>query len=166
MGVRQRDRRIRPRSSCRRPEDEDARQPQAGSRARLRPARRLQRSRTLSQLRRADRLRRTEMHRVRRLRRYLPDELHHLHRRTAKKPTFAHDQRSRRSISRRTSTSPTACKTDRIMVKDEDVCLHCGLCAERCPTAAWDMQKFWYNVTKAGEVKYSRCNGNGSEQAG
>ncbi len=28
------------------------------------------------------------------------------------------------------------------MVKDEDVCLHCGLCAERCPTAAWDMQKF------------------------
>ena len=37
------------------------------------------------------------------------------------------------------------------MVKDEDVCLHCGLCAERCPTAAWDMQKFCYNVTKAGE---------------
>ena len=45
-------------------------------------------------------------------------------------------------------------QTKRIMVKDEDVCLHCGLCAERCPTAAWDMQKFWYNVTKAGEVKY------------
>jgi len=40
------------------------------------------------------------------------------------------------------------------MVKDEDVCLHCGLCAERCPTAAWDMQAFWYNVTKAGSVKY------------
>ncbi len=51
-------------------------------------------------------------------------------------------------------------KTGRIMAKDEDVCLHCGLCAERCPTAAWDMQKFWYNVTKAGEVKYG-CNGNG-----
>jgi formate hydrogenlyase subunit 6/NADH:ubiquinone oxidoreductase subunit I len=49
-------------------------------------------------------------------------------------------------------------QTKRIMVKDEDVCLHCGLCAERCPTAAWDMQKFWYNVTKAGEVKYG-CNG-------
>ena len=45
-------------------------------------------------------------------------------------------------------------KTGRIMAKDEDVCLHCGLCAERCPTAAWDMQKFWYDVTKAGEVKY------------
>ncbi len=40
-------------------------------------------------------------------------------------------------------------KTNRVMVKDEDVCLHCGLCAERCPTAAWDMQKFFYNVTKA-----------------
>ncbi len=45
-------------------------------------------------------------------------------------------------------------QTKRIMVKDEDVCLHCGLCAERCPTAAWDMQAFWYNVTKAGSVKY------------
>ncbi len=39
--------------------------------------------------------------------------------------------------------------TKRVMVKDENVCLHCGLCAERCPTAAWDMQKFFYNVTKA-----------------
>jgi NADPH-dependent glutamate synthase beta subunit-like oxidoreductase/ferredoxin len=33
-------------------------------------------------------------------------------------------------------------QTKRVMVKDEDVCLHCGLCAERCPTAAWDMRKF------------------------
>jgi ferredoxin len=41
--------------------------------------------------------------------------------------------------------------TARIMVKDEDVCLHCGLCAERCPTAAWDMQKFLYQVSKAGQ---------------
>ncbi|MCK9563827.1 MAG: FAD-dependent oxidoreductase [Bacteroidales bacterium] len=40
-------------------------------------------------------------------------------------------------------------KTGRVMVKDENVCLHCGLCAERCPTAAWDMQKFLYEVTKA-----------------
>ena len=39
--------------------------------------------------------------------------------------------------------------TGRVMVKDEDVCLHCGLCAERCPTTAWDMQKYMYNVTKA-----------------
>jgi NADPH-dependent glutamate synthase beta subunit-like oxidoreductase/ferredoxin len=41
--------------------------------------------------------------------------------------------------------------TKRVMVKDENVCLHCGLCAERCPTTAWDMQKFLYNVTKAGQ---------------
>lgn len=41
--------------------------------------------------------------------------------------------------------------TGRVMVKDEDMCLHCGLCAERCPTAAWDMQKFTYHVTKAGQ---------------
>jgi formate hydrogenlyase subunit 6/NADH:ubiquinone oxidoreductase subunit I len=57
-------------------------------------------------------------------------------------------------------------QTSRVMVKDEDVCLHCGLCAERCPTAAWDMQQFWYNVTKAGSVKYGSMvqitrNGNG-----
>jgi formate dehydrogenase (NADP+) beta subunit len=41
-------------------------------------------------------------------------------------------------------------KTGHIMVKDEDVCLHCGLCAERCPTGAWDMQKFLLNTTQAG----------------
>ena len=41
--------------------------------------------------------------------------------------------------------------TKRVMVKDENVCLHCGLCAERCPTGAWDMQKFFYTVTKAGQ---------------
>jgi formate dehydrogenase beta subunit len=40
--------------------------------------------------------------------------------------------------------------TGRVMVKDEDVCLHCGLCAERCPTSAWDMQKFFYSSSKAG----------------
>jgi NADPH-dependent glutamate synthase beta subunit-like oxidoreductase len=42
-----------------------------------------------------------------------------------------------------------ALATQKVMVKDEDVCLHCGLCAERCPTSAWDMQKFLYRVTKA-----------------
>jgi NADPH-dependent glutamate synthase beta subunit-like oxidoreductase len=41
-------------------------------------------------------------------------------------------------------------KTNRIMVKDEDVCLHCGLCAERCPTGAWDMKKFYLETAKAG----------------
>ncbi|MEQ1913455.1 MAG: 4Fe-4S dicluster domain-containing protein, partial [Sideroxydans sp.] len=58
------------------------------------------------------------------------------------------------------STNPTQdlyvsdeLKTGRVMVKDEDMCLHCGLCAERCPTGAWDMQKFLLNTTQAG----ARC---------
>ena len=42
-------------------------------------------------------------------------------------------------------------KTGRLMVKDEDVCLHCGLCAERCPTGAWDMQKYLIEMTHAGD---------------
>jgi formate dehydrogenase beta subunit len=41
-------------------------------------------------------------------------------------------------------------QTKRIMVKDEDMCVHCGLCAERCPTAAWDMQRFALHVPYAG----------------
>ncbi|MGE5501535.1 MAG: FAD-dependent oxidoreductase [Ignavibacteriales bacterium] len=44
----------------------------------------------------------------------------------------------------------TTLETGRVMVKDEDVCLHCGLCAERCPTGAWDMQKFLLDMTHAG----------------
>src|SRR5690348_11129046 len=44
----------------------------------------------------------------------------------------------------------TDLKTGRVMVKDEDVCLHCGLCAERCPTGAWDMQKYLIDMTHAG----------------
>ncbi|MET0279116.1 MAG: FAD-dependent oxidoreductase, partial [Pseudorhodoplanes sp.] len=42
-------------------------------------------------------------------------------------------------------------KTGRVMVKDEDVCLHCGLCAERCPTGAWDMQKYLIEMAHAGD---------------
>jgi ferredoxin len=47
-------------------------------------------------------------------------------------------------------------KTGRVMAKDEDVCLHCGLCAERCPTGAWDMQKFLINMAEAGAQCHSR----------
>ena len=43
-------------------------------------------------------------------------------------------------------------QTKRIMVKDEDVCLHCSLCAERCPTAAWDMRTFDLKLAYAGQV--------------
>ena len=87
----------------------------------------------------------------------------------------------RRTTSRRTSISATSLKTGRIMVKDEDVCLHCGLCAERCPTGAWDMQRFLLDMAHAGThvqhrvspiqrvndfvVKFANVNGSGSASA-
>ena len=43
-------------------------------------------------------------------------------------------------------------QTGRVMVKDEDLCVHCGLCAERCPTAAWDMQKSRINIPYASDL--------------
>jgi formate dehydrogenase (NADP+) beta subunit len=46
--------------------------------------------------------------------------------------------------------------TGRLMYKDEDVCVHCGLCAERCPTAAWDMQKFEVEIPYAGSLACTR----------
>jgi len=52
-------------------------------------------------------------------------------------------------------------KTDRVMVKDEDVCLHCGLCAERCPTGAWDMRKTLIQMTHAGPA----CHGKSTREA-
>jgi len=42
--------------------------------------------------------------------------------------------------------------TGRVMIKDENVCLHCGICAERCPTSAWEMQKFLYQSAQAGQL--------------
>jgi len=48
-------------------------------------------------------------------------------------------------------------QTKRIMVKDEDLCVHCGLCADRCPTAAWDMRKFELLTPHAGHVSWSEA---------
>jgi thioredoxin reductase/ferredoxin len=48
-------------------------------------------------------------------------------------------------------------QTARVMVKDEDVCVHCGLCAERCPTAAWDMQRFDLVIPYAGKASTKTC---------
>jgi NADPH-dependent glutamate synthase beta subunit-like oxidoreductase/ferredoxin len=42
-------------------------------------------------------------------------------------------------------------QTGRVMVKDENVCVHCGLCAERCPTSAWDMEEFELRIPYAGD---------------
>ncbi len=44
--------------------------------------------------------------------------------------------------------------TGRVMVKDEDLCVHCGLCAERCPTAAWDMQKSTIHLPHANDHQW------------
>ncbi len=71
-------------------------------------------------------------------------------------------------------------QTGRLMLKDEDLCVHCGLCAERCPTAAWDMQKFQLFISYAGipgntpimrsrindfAIKLANVNGTGSASA-
>jgi formate dehydrogenase beta subunit len=48
-------------------------------------------------------------------------------------------------------------QTGRLMMKDEDLCVHCGLCAERCPTAAWDMQKFELLISYAGAPAPTTC---------
>jgi NAD-dependent dihydropyrimidine dehydrogenase PreA subunit len=48
-------------------------------------------------------------------------------------------------------------QTRRVMVKDEDVCVHCGLCAERCPTAAWDMQKSTIRIPQAIDEEVAAC---------
>ena len=48
-------------------------------------------------------------------------------------------------------------KTGRIMAKDEDVCLHCGFCAERCPTGAWDMQLFLIDLAQVKPERSLAC---------
>jgi ferredoxin len=55
------------------------------------------------------------------------------------------------NLSQEIYVSESLPQTKRVMVKDEDVCLHCGLCAERCPTAAWDMRRFDLLVPYAGQ---------------
>jgi formate dehydrogenase (NADP+) beta subunit len=70
-------------------------------------------------------------------------------RRMATKTICACASRRLRPTPRRTFTSPKSLKTGRVMVKDEDMCLHCGLCAERCPTGAWDMKKFYLEPAQA-----------------
>ena len=47
-------------------------------------------------------------------------------------------------------------QTGKVMVKDENVCVHCGLCAERCPTGAWDKQKFTLNIPYASDLPCSK----------
>ena len=97
----------------------------------------------------ADGVQRAAVHRVRRLRRHLPDRLHHLHGRTAPSPNCATGCTAPALQPRPGLYVSDGLPTGRVMVKDEDVCLHCGLCAERCPTGAWDMRKFLIDITQA-----------------
>jgi ferredoxin len=55
-------------------------------------------------------------------------------------------------------------QTSRIMVKDENLCIHCSLCAERCPTAAWDMQKSMFTFPRAIDHGGKEQDGQGSCQ--
>ena len=114
-------------------------------------------SAALPQLRRADGVRDRAVHRVRRLRRHLPDGLHHVHgeRRGGRAAHAA--ARAGAATSTQDLYVSGALKTGRVMAKDEDVCLHCGLCAERCPTGAWDMQKFLLDMTHAGRGAATRA---------
>jgi formate dehydrogenase beta subunit len=57
-------------------------------------------------------------------------------------------------------------QTGRVMVKDENICVHCGLCAERCPTAAWDMQKSTLLVPYAHDEKENRDSWQETRKAG
>ena len=96
---------------------------------------------------------RREVHRVRRLHRRLPDALpDHRARRRGGRAAQAADRRRRQHRRRTLYVSGALPQTGRVMVKDEDVCVHCGLCAERCPTAAWDMQKFELQIPHAGNA--------------
>jgi NADPH-dependent glutamate synthase beta subunit-like oxidoreductase len=61
----------------------------------------------------------------------------------------------RRNLEQPLYVSEPLRQTARVMVKDEDLCVHCGLCAERCPTDAWDMQKSWIEIPHAEDE--ARC---------
>jgi Pyruvate/2-oxoacid:ferredoxin oxidoreductase gamma subunit/NAD-dependent dihydropyrimidine dehydrogenase PreA subunit len=65
--------------------------------------------------------------------------------------------RRRRQSDQALYASKPAAADRRVMVKDEDLCVHCGLCAERCPTAAWDMQKFDLLIPTPGRGGRSSC---------
>ena len=83
------------------------------------------------------------------LRRHLPDGLHHLHGERRGIRSAPPPQGAGVNLTQDIYVAD-GLKTGRIMAKDEDVCLHCGLCAERCPTGAWDMKKYLIEMTHAG----------------
>ena len=119
----------------------------------------------LPQLRHPDRLHGAAVHRVRRLHRHLPGAVpdHHQQRRRggpARTALGAGDQ-PRPGALRLRRRCP---RPDGVMVKDENVCVHCGLCAERCPTAAWDMEQFDLQIPYAGRRELHPRRRDGAER--
>ena len=92
------------------------------------------------------------VHRVRRLHRHLPGAMpDHRPERRGAGAARSGSRRPPRTLKQDIFVSGPLPQTGRVMVKDEDLCVHCGLCAERCPTAAWDMQKFELLIPYAGQ---------------
>jgi formate dehydrogenase (NADP+) beta subunit len=89
----------------------------------------------LPQLRHPDGVRREALHRVRRLHRHLPDRLPHDHAQRRRAELSTRLKAPRKTPHQPLYVSEPLKQTGRVMVKDEDLCVHCGLCAERCPTA-------------------------------
>jgi NADPH-dependent glutamate synthase beta subunit-like oxidoreductase/Pyruvate/2-oxoacid:ferredoxin oxidoreductase gamma subunit/NAD-dependent dihydropyrimidine dehydrogenase PreA subunit len=150
-------------------------------RARLRSRADRGRSAALPELRHPDGVRRKAVHRVRRLHRHLPDRLPHHHANGEEAELSTRLKAPRKNPHQPLYVSGPLKHTARVMVKDEDLCVHCGLCAERCPTAAWDMQKSTIHLptrpthmaqpAKAQErvndfvIKLANVNGTGSASA-
>jgi NADPH-dependent glutamate synthase beta subunit-like oxidoreductase/NAD-dependent dihydropyrimidine dehydrogenase PreA subunit len=109
------------------------------------------RSAALLELRRADALHRCAVHRVRRVPGHLSGGLSDDRARTPRKRSCARTFLAPATeLTQSLFVSGSLKQTGRVMVKDENVCLHCGLCAERCPTYAWDMRKFVIDIPYAG----------------
>ena len=132
-----------------------AQQPQGRGRARLRPRARLARGAALPQLRRPDGLRAAACIECDACVDICPTDCITFTRNGPEDELRARLTRPP-PTSPRTSIVSVPLKTGRVMVKDEDVCLHCGLCAERCPTGAWDMQKFLLDTAQAGQACRTR----------
>ena len=108
------------------------------------------RGRAMPELRHGDALHSVAVHRVRRVHRHLPGRLpgDQRQRRRALPPRTV--QRPGAEPEQPLYVSESLKQTQRVMLKDENICLHCGLCAERCPTYAWDMRQFVLKIPYAG----------------
>jgi formate dehydrogenase beta subunit len=94
------------------------------------------------------------LHRVRRLHRHLPGAVPHDHQQRRRGRPANTPAPRRTNLDQDLYVSEPLPQTGRVMVKDENVCVHCGLCAERCPTAAWDMELFDLKIPYAASANF------------